>query len=129
MTKVDEIRNLLKKAEKNLEAAKSDVVEEFYDSAVSRAYYAMFYCAEALLLTKDLRFSKHSAVHSAFGKYFAKTGEVNTVLHKLLLEAFKARNTGDYLYMNETEREEAEKVLGNAELFVGEIKKKLNENL
>ena len=127
MTEIDEVRKLLIKAEKNIEAVKSNIAGEFYDSAVSRAYYAMFYCAEALLLTKDLRFSKYSAVHSAFGQHFAKTGEIHPDLHKILLSAFESRADGDYEYMIEITKEEAEVVLKNAEFFVGEIKKKLNE--
>ena len=34
----------------------------------------MFSYAEALLLTKGLSFSKHSAVIENFGKHFIKTG-------------------------------------------------------
>ena len=79
MTKSEEIEKLIEKATKNLEASKKDVQDEFFDSAVSRAYYAIFYSTEALLLTKDLRFSKHSAVHAAFGEHFAKTGEVDLI--------------------------------------------------
>ena len=44
----------------------------FHDFATSRAYYAMFYVAEALLLGEGLTFSKHSAVIAAFGKSFVK---------------------------------------------------------
>jgi uncharacterized protein (UPF0332 family) len=91
MTKKDEIKRLLEKAHKNLMAAKNDLLEGFYDSAISRAYYAMFYCVEALLLTKDLRFSRHSAVHSAFGQYFVKTNEVSIELHRILLKSFEKR--------------------------------------
>ncbi|PIY16639.1 MAG: hypothetical protein COZ15_05010 [Elusimicrobia bacterium CG_4_10_14_3_um_filter_49_12_50_7] len=84
MNKNDEITKLINKAERGIKTANRNLTDECYDGAVSRAYYAMFYCAEALLLTKDLRFSKHSAVHSAFGQYFAKTGEIKKKLHKIL---------------------------------------------
>ena len=46
--------------------------------AASRAYYAMFYAAEALLQSRGLAFSKHSAVHAAFGAaraYLESSGE------------------------------------------------------
>ncbi|MEX2706693.1 MAG: HEPN domain-containing protein [Candidatus Freyrarchaeum guaymaensis] len=45
-----------------------------YDSCVSRCYYAMFFLAEAVLLTKGLRASSHKGVISLFGKHFVKTG-------------------------------------------------------
>lgn len=129
MTKQDEIKKLLQKAERNITIAKDEFDREVYEVSVSRAYYAMFYCAEALLLTKDLRFSKHSAVHSAFGEFFAKTKEINPDLHRMLLDVFEARSNSDYEYMIEITKEEAEKVLKDAEYFVSEIKKKLNEFL
>jgi len=121
----DEIKRLIEKAEHNLSVAKDEFSREVYDVCVSRAYYAMFYCAEALLLTKNLRFSKHSAVHSAFGQYFAKSKEVDPELHRMLIKAFDVRCNGDYDYMTEITKEEAEKVLKDAEYFVSEIKKKL----
>lgn len=56
----------------------------------------MFYCAEALLLTKDLSFSKHSAVISAFGREFAKTGALPPEFHRILIDSRQLREQGDY---------------------------------
>jgi uncharacterized protein (UPF0332 family) len=50
---------LLKKAHESLLAARVLEREEMYDFSASRAYYAMFYAVQALLLAKDLSFSKH----------------------------------------------------------------------
>ncbi|MEW6040043.1 MAG: HEPN domain-containing protein [Elusimicrobiota bacterium] len=122
-----EIASLVKKGLKSLEAAKKHLEKNEYDFVVSEAYFGMFYLAEALLVTKNLGFSRHSAVISAFGRYFAKTGEVNYELHRILIEAEKERIKGDYLYMEEITKEEAEKVLKDAEYFVAEIKKKLEK--
>lgn len=60
------------------------------------AYYAMFYLAEALLLGKGMAFSKHSAVHAAFGREFAKTGEIPAHLHRYLIDGMEVRHVGDY---------------------------------
>lgn len=57
------------------------------DSAVGRAYYAMFHAAEALLLSKGLEFSSHGAVQSAYGREFAKTGLLRVRFHRALLDA------------------------------------------
>ena len=59
---------LLDKAIDAIEAAEILVDNEKFDIAAGRAYYAMFYIAEALLNEKGLKFSKHSAVHAAFGE-------------------------------------------------------------
>ena len=61
-------RKLLNKAIDSIEVAEFLVDKEKADIAVARAYYAMFYIAEALLNEKGLKFSKHSAVHADFAK-------------------------------------------------------------
>lgn len=66
------------------------------DFAVGRAYYAMFYVAEALLNEKGLRFRKHGGVHTAFGEHFVKTGVFDAKYHRWLLQAFNRRVSGDY---------------------------------
>ena len=87
---------LLQKAQDSLQAARLLTDQDFYDFAVSRAYYAMFYAAEALLLSEGLAFSKHSAVIAAFGQHFAKTRRVPPELHRYLIEGEASRNVGDY---------------------------------
>lgn len=88
--------NLLRKARRNIRSAKILLADGDYDTAVSRAYYAMFYVAEALLLFKGLAYSKHSAVIAAFGKEFAKAGVLPVEFHAHLREAAEARNIADY---------------------------------
>jgi uncharacterized protein (UPF0332 family) len=102
-----EVSGLLSKAERSIAAASTSLQAGDTDFAASRAYYAMFYAAEALLLSRSLSFSKHTGVHAAFGKHFAKSGEFQSRYHRWLLEAFTARIAGDY---------GAEVVLENAEV-------------
>jgi uncharacterized protein (UPF0332 family) len=67
---------LLLKAQQSLAASQSLLKNDYTDFAASRAYYAMFYAAEALLDSEGLSFSSHSGVISAFGREFAKTQRV-----------------------------------------------------
>jgi len=67
----------------------------------------MFYVAEALLLSKGMTFSSHSAVISAFGKEFAKPGTVPGGYHRYLMDAQEARNTSDYQVDSQLTEEEA----------------------
>ena len=53
-----EQQGFLTKAERSLEAAKTLKEEGFNEFAVSRAYYAMFYVASALLEGEGLSFDK-----------------------------------------------------------------------
>ena len=87
---------LVRKARESLEAAQLLAERGFYDFAVSRAYYAMFYLAEALLLGEGLAFSKHSAVIAAFGQHFTKMRRVPAEFHRYLIEGGSSRNVGDY---------------------------------
>lgn len=66
------------------------------DVAISRAYYAMFYAAEALLLEEGKTLSKHSAVIAAFGHDYAKPNIVARELHHNFREAFRLRQVVDY---------------------------------
>ncbi len=87
---------LLKKARDSIVAAKLLVDNGFAGFSVSRAYYAMFYVAQAFLEGEGKSFSKHSAVVATFGKDFAHTGKVPLEFHRFLIEAQELRHTGDY---------------------------------
>jgi uncharacterized protein (UPF0332 family) len=69
-----ELQALIGKAEKYLNSAEMLRSRGDFDSAASRLYYAMFYCAEALLMVKDLSFSSHRGVISAFCSALYKNG-------------------------------------------------------
>jgi uncharacterized protein (UPF0332 family) len=87
---------LIDKAKKSVAAANLLNEQGYPGFAASRAYYAMLYAAQALLLSKALSFSKHSAVIAAFGREFAKSGLVPTELHRFLIEASDSRKVSDY---------------------------------
>lgn len=70
--------------------------EGFAGYAASRAYYAMFYLAEAFLSTRGLAFSKHSGVISAFGREFAGPGIIPAHFHRYLIRAGELRLLADY---------------------------------
>jgi uncharacterized protein (UPF0332 family) len=91
-----EIRALIEKAKESLEVAINLVRDEHYDFAASRAYYAMFYIAEALLADLGRSYSRHSAVIAAFGREYSKTKKLAAKFHKQLITAHNFRNVGDY---------------------------------
>ena len=113
---------LLDKAKQSLAAAERLLVDGFHDFAASRSYYAMFYATEALLLSQDISFSKHSAVIAAFGKRFVKTGIFEPRFHRYLLDAFDLRNLGDYGAIHAVEEINARQVLENAQAFCAAIR-------
>ncbi len=91
-----EIEALLEKARDSIDAAASLQADGYVEFAASRLYYAMFYVAQSLLLSRNQAYSSHSAVIAAFGREFAKTGDLDVRFHRWLLDAQDIRNVGDY---------------------------------
>jgi uncharacterized protein len=92
----DDSRKLLDKAARAIRAARTLLDTAAAEFAAGRLYYAMFYVAEALLYEEGLSFSKHSAVHAAYGKEFAKAGRLDPKFHRWILDAFDIRLRTDY---------------------------------
>lgn len=115
---------LLLKARQSLAAARVLLDTDYPGYAASRAYYTMFYIAEAFLEGEGMSFSKHSAVISAFGREFASTGRVPVEFHRFLREAQEVRNTGDYGELDAVSGDRATQQIARAEQFL-----ELAENL
>ena len=77
-----EQEDLLVQAQESLAAARLLHQSGYHGFAAVRAYYAMFYVAEAFLLGKDLAFFKHSGVIAAFGEHLSKTGVLPKEFHR-----------------------------------------------
>lgn len=91
-----DVAALLKKAASSRRATDLLASQLYIDFAASRAYYALFYLAEALLLEEGLAFSSHAAVIAGFGKAFARTGRLDPRFHRYLIDAQDLRTLGDY---------------------------------
>ena len=110
--------NLLLKADQSLSAARLMLDGGYPEYAASRAYYTMFYIAEAFLDGEGLSFSKHSAVISAFGREFARTGRVPVKFHQFLIRAQELRNAGDYGEIDAVTANQAADSIAQAEEFL-----------
>jgi uncharacterized protein (UPF0332 family) len=112
-------RLLLEKAQRAIQAAQTLLAAgNLPDFATGRAYYAMFFVAEALLEEKELRFSKHGGVHGAFGEHYVKTGLFDLKFHRWLLNAFDQRIEGDYGAEVISDTEDAVQLITQAEEFL-----------
>lgn len=114
---------LLAKAKESLDAAELLRSRNYFDYAASRAYYSMFYVAEALLAAQGESYSSHSAVIAAYGREFAKTGKLDPTFHRRLIDAQDYRNIGDYGISAHVLPEQAERVCGWAREFLAEANK------
>ncbi|MCK4811472.1 MAG: HEPN domain-containing protein [Methanosarcinales archaeon] len=125
MNKDKDISELIEKAKESLDAAKSLFKDEFYDFSAGRSYYAMFYATEAVLLTKNLSFSKHSAVIAAFGKEFVKPEILPKKLREYLVSAFDMRQLGDYGAPGSVSEERAQSLIEETKEFIETIEEYL----
>ncbi len=114
----DEQQELLQKAHKSLAAAKLLLANGYPEYAISRAYYTMFYIAEAFLEGEGLSFSKHSAVIATFGREFAKPQRVSPEFHRFLIEAQELRTTSDYGQLNAVTHDQATEQIDRAAQFL-----------
>ncbi|MCB1189939.1 MAG: HEPN domain-containing protein [Leptospiraceae bacterium] len=121
-----EIIALLEKAYQSIKAAEILLKTNHPSFSASRSYYTMFYIAEALLLSKNLSFSKHSAVIANFGKEFIKTGVIESKFHRYLIDAFEIRSIGDYEFMQVVDNDIANEVLLHSVELFNEVKKFFN---
>ena len=123
----DKQRKFIEKAKRSVAAAEMLMHASDTDFAISRAYYAMFYTAEALLLEKGLTFSKHSAMVAAFGQHFAATGELPTEYHRYLMDAQEDRNASDYLTEDRVPAERAQEHITRARMFIASAERMLSQ--
>ncbi|MGI0023851.1 MAG: HEPN domain-containing protein [Nitrososphaera sp.] len=115
----EQVRKLLEKADRAIRAADALLKRGDPDFAAGRAYYAMFYAAEALLIEKGLRFRKHGSVHAAFGEHFAKGDVLDAKYHRWLLNAYDQRILGDYGVEASLTPEDVKVMIQQAQEFVG----------
>ena len=117
----DSSNKLVEKAARAIAAGESSLRDGHTEAGANRAnraYYAMFYLAEALLNERGLRFRKHGGVHSAFGEHFVKTHVLDPCYHRWLLAAFNKRITADYGVDAELSVTEVEEMLTQAREFL-----------
>lgn len=92
-------------------------------AAVTRAYYAMFHAATAVLLAKGVKRSSHRALLAAFGEQVVKTGIIDRKFFQYLRDTFERRQQSDYEPMVEIDRRTAEQTLQQAVDFVDACRK------
>jgi uncharacterized protein (UPF0332 family) len=117
----DEIAANLERARQSIRAARKLATDQYYDFAASRAYYAAFYAASAILLTEGLDVGKHSGVIAAVHQRFVKTGRLDKEQGRSLNWLFGLRNVGDYGVTMHAARSEAEEAIRAAERFLEAI--------
>jgi len=113
-----EIAANLRRAEASIQAAEELAARGYYDFVASRAYYAAFYAATALLLSEELEFGKHSGVIASIHQRFVRTGKLDTKYGRDLNWLFELRSVGDYGATIHVSQQDAGKAIEVAEDFL-----------
>lgn len=122
-----EVALYIENARESLSVAKLNLDHDFYSAAINRAYYAIFYAANALLATKKLSRSKHSGVLAAFRQYFVKTGLISPKLSETYGQVMEDRQESDYELLTAISKEDAEIDLQQTQDFVDIVEAWLKE--
>jgi uncharacterized protein (UPF0332 family) len=122
------ISRLLRLAGESIQGARVLLKENFPGQSASRAYYAMFYVAQALLWSSGVSFSKHSAVIARFGQEFAKTKKLDPIYHRYLRDGFEKRQIADYGATEDITRRQASELILHARKFLREAKTFLRQS-
>ncbi len=112
----------LERAEASIRAAEELILGGYYDFVASRAYYAAFYAATALLLGEELEFSKHSGVIACIHQRFVKTGKLDEKCGKDLNWLFELRGVGDYGATTHVSQQDSAKAIKAAVNFLSAAK-------
>ena len=86
----------IESAQNTYEAAKVLAQNGFWNSAVNRLYYSVFYAVNALLVRNEVYVQTHSGMRNQFSKLFIKTGKLDKKYGKLLAQLYDWRQKGDY---------------------------------
>jgi uncharacterized protein (UPF0332 family) len=123
----DPVGQYLKKAHQVLDTGYLSLDHGDYITAVNRAYYAIFYAANALLATRGLQRSKHSGVLAAFREQFVKAGIIEPEYSDFYGAVMDERTEADYEFEVFLDREIGERALLRARRFVERIERAIQD--
>lgn len=123
---LEEIQTNLDRADSSLQAARLLFDANLPDDVASRAYYASFHAASALLLSDGLSFTSHSGVLRAISLNFVKTGRLDRRHGKNLNWLAELRQVGDYGESRHVTIDEAQKAISVSNSFLEQVRSLLN---
>jgi uncharacterized protein (UPF0332 family) len=106
------------KAEDSLEEAIACFKIQKYSGTISRAYYSMYDCVEAMLSIYDTYPKSHQGVAVKFSEYFIKTGLVELRFKEYLKQTFDNRQVADYDMDGSLSENDAKQAIESAKAFL-----------
>ncbi len=124
---IEEIRQMIDKADDCLESAVYNMKGGFYDAAVNRSYYSIFDATVALLHAIGETAKSHKCVQIKFNECFILTQILPESANQIVASSFSKRQMGDYDLWSEI-MEVAKKVVEDAAEFIVLTKSYLSKN-
>ncbi|HEY5560735.1 MAG TPA: HEPN domain-containing protein [Clostridiaceae bacterium] len=115
----------LDKAKEDLETAKANFEQLFLKAAINRSYYSIFHAVRSVLALDGYDSRKHSGIIAYFNQNYIKTNKFPKEMSKILTSASSVRNKSDYDDFFIVGRDEVEKQINNAEVFIIKIEQYL----
>lgn len=94
-----------------------------YNLAANRLYYALYYAASALLLSKGISTKRHSGLITQIHLNFVKTGILSADEGALFKVMFDLRHEGDYEDFIDVERTDIDEYAPHVQELVDKLKK------
>ncbi|MEM1242039.1 MAG: HEPN domain-containing protein [Cyanobacteria bacterium P01_H01_bin.26] len=86
----------LELAEEELQASRLLLDNKHYRSCISRAYYAMYYATQALLIDRNITSRTHKGILQQFSQTFVQSGDLPSSMAKNLKKTYGLRQLSDY---------------------------------
>lgn len=119
----------LEKAVNDFEAAKILMENGMFSQALNRSYYSIFHAVRAVLAFEQFDTKKHSGIIAYFNQNFVSNGVFDKNYSKILMGAEIIRNKSDYNDFYIASKDDAEKQLRNADIFIKAIRIYVQEKI
>jgi uncharacterized protein (UPF0332 family) len=96
MTRNEYVQYRLQRAKKSLQIGEKLLEDGFYEDAINRIYYAVYFAVSALLYTHKLYPKTHRGMKALFNKEFIQTGLIDKSAEDFYSQIFAKRFEADY---------------------------------
>lgn len=119
----------LQKAKDDFEASKILLENGLFSQSLNRSYYSIFHAVRSILAFEQFDSKKHSGIIAYFNHNFVSKGIFDKTYSRILMGAELIRNKSDYNDFYIASKDDAEKQLKNAEIFIEAMNIYIEEKL
>ncbi|MBR6446013.1 MAG: HEPN domain-containing protein [Prevotella sp.] len=118
----------MERAYQALEEARSTVKNGFLNLAANRLYYALYYAASALLISKGIPTKTHAGIMTQFHLHLVKTDIVSIDDGKLFRTMYNLRQESDYEDFIEVHAEDIDEFMPKVVDLVEKLKSLIDKS-